>query len=212
MAKPNPLIIFANKGSQSNFIARFFKNAREWAEGRLPFIRLALLLFFAYIWFRHQNDWLYNSIFKGLNLGIHELGHFLFQPFGKFLFVAGGTIAQCGAPIIGMAMFARQRDYFGIAVAFGWLSTNFYDVATYSADARMRELPLVSPFGMEAQHDWTYLLGELNLLARDQAVGIFFRRLGWGSMLICLLFGAWLVFHMFRTMSTDKIGEYVEGE
>ncbi len=205
-------IQLAGKESRPNFIVRFFRNAREWAEGRFPFLRLALLIFFAYIWVRHQNDWLYSSIFKGLNLGIHELGHFLFQPFGKFLYVAGGTIAQCGAPIIGMFIFLRQKDYFGIAVAFGWLSTNFYDVGTYAADARLRELPLVSPFGMEAQHDWTYLLTEMNLYTKDQAVGLFFRRLGWMSMLICLVFGMWLLFQMFKTLDFHKVGEYVEGE
>jgi len=203
-------IVLSDKGDSTNFISRFFQNAREWAEGRLPFIRLALWLFFLYVGWNHFDEWHYQSIFKGLNLGIHELGHFVFQPFGQFIYVAGGTIMQTLVPIISIFMFYHQKDYFAISISFGWLATNFYDIGPYAADARLRELPLVSPFGMEAQHDWTYLLSRMNLLEKDQAVGFFFRRLGLISMTICLLFGAWLIFHMFRTMSLRKIGEYSE--
>ena len=33
-------------------------------------------------------------------------------------------------------MFWKQRDLFAIAVAFAWLGTNLFEVATYAADAR----------------------------------------------------------------------------
>ena len=37
----------------------------------------------------------------------------------------------------------------------------------YVKDARAQELPLVGG----GEHDWAYLLGELNVLPRDQAIG-----------------------------------------
>ncbi|RKZ34872.1 hypothetical protein DRQ33_01175, partial [bacterium] len=85
---------------------------REWSRGRNPIFRIILLLFFLYIGIRHLADPMFNSIFKSLNLGIHELGHIVFGPFGEFLSIAGGTILQCLMPVISMLMFYNQRDYF----------------------------------------------------------------------------------------------------
>ena len=42
-----------------------------------------------------------------------------------------------------------------------------WNVSVYVKDARALELPLVGG----GEHDWAYLLGELNLLPRDQAIG-----------------------------------------
>ena len=205
MEKSNPRIRLARENPSKGPFLKFVSNAGKWADNRFPFIRLALLLFFLYILLRHQNDWYYNSIFKGFNLGIHELGHFILKPFGQFIYIAGGTIAQCSAPLIAIFIFYKQSDYFGIAVCFGWLATNLYDVATYVHDARLRELPLVSPFGMEAQHDWAYLLGRLGLLEHDQFIAIKIRLLALISMIICLCFGGWLVYRMIKTI---RIGNY----
>jgi hypothetical protein len=114
----------------------------------------------AYIWLRHIQDNQFQSIFKGLNLGLHELGHFIFAPFGEFMHVAGGSIFQCLVPIIAMIMFRAQKDFFAIAIAFGWLSTNLYEVATYAGDAQAQQLNLVSPTagGGDIIHDWNWLL------------------------------------------------------
>ncbi|MCK5832154.1 hypothetical protein KAH81_00630 [bacterium] len=155
---------------------------------------------------------MFNSIFKGLNLGIHELGHYLFLPFGHFLHMAGGTITQLAAPIVSVFLFYRQRDYFAIAVCFGWLSTNFYDIGVYVADARAQELPLVTPFGGEAMHDWFYLLNKLNLLSWDIGLGKLNRFLGSVSMLICLIYGGWLVYWMIKTFRVEKISKWDPGE
>ncbi|HHS50378.1 MAG TPA: hypothetical protein ENN07_04605 [candidate division Zixibacteria bacterium] len=186
----------------------FFEDSREWAEGRLPVFRGLLLLFFLIIGIRHLADPMFNSIFKGLNLGIHELGHFLFLPFGHFMHMVGGTITQLAVPVISMLMFYRQKDYFAIAVSFGWLSTNFYDIAVYVADARALALPLVSPFGTEVIHDWNYLLGKLNMLSWDKGLGRFSRFLGLVSMLLCLVYGGWLVYWMFRTYRIEKLSDF----
>ena len=177
----------------------FFTDAREWCAGRVPYARALLLMYFLYIGVRHIASTGYNSLFKVLNLGIHELGHFAFAFCGEFLHIAGGTILQCLVPIISMFMFYRQRDFFAIAIAFGWLSTNLLDVATYMADARDMMLPLVSPFGGEdIVHDWNYLLSALGLLEWDMRLAFLVRIAAVVSILICLIFGAWLIGNMVQ--------------
>jgi hypothetical protein len=166
---------------------------KRWWHWRLPF-----LLFFAYILVRHLASPDYQSIFKGLNLGIHELGHMVFGLLGEFIGVAGGTLLQCLVPIGSVFMFLRQRDFFAIAVCFGWLSTNLFDVATYAGDARAMELPLVSPGVGDVIHDWNYLLGHPGLLQADQAIAFLFRVGAVLSMAICLVAGGWLLWRMYR--------------
>jgi hypothetical protein len=177
----------------------FFCEASEWAEGKFALLRLLLWLFLLYILLRHLGDPMYQSIFKPLNLGIHELGHIIFSPLGQFLMIAGGTIAQCLVPFISFFMFLKQRDFFAITVSFCWMGTNLFSVAGYMADARKMELPLVTPFrGEEIIHDWNYLLGKLGLLNSDNALGGFVRVLAILNMVIGLAFGAWLLLKMFK--------------
>jgi hypothetical protein len=146
----------------------------------------------------------FQDVFKGLNLGIHEFGHMVFGPLGEFMAIAGGTILQCAAPVAGMGIFYRQRDFFAIAIAFGWLGTNFFDVAVYARDARAQILPLVSPGGGEVIHDWAYLLERLGVLQHDAVVASGFRAAGTISLLICLVFGGWLVGKMMRSAAPHK--------
>lgn len=167
------------------------------AVGKLWWPRLPLLVWMAWIWFHHATAPDYQPLLKGLNLGIHELGHMVFSPLGQFLTIAGGSILQCLVPVVGMAMFARQRDPFAILFAFGWLATNFFDVATYAADARAMELPLVSPFaGDEIIHDWNWLLEDLGWLAHDQTIAGLFRFAGHLCFALCLSGGGWTLWRM----------------
>ncbi|MBN2541438.1 hypothetical protein JXI42_01075 [bacterium] len=176
----------------------FLSDARSWVKGRLPYIRLLLWVYLLYAGIRHISNPLYGSWFDPLNLGIHELGHFVFMPFGKFLEIAGGSILQCLVPIISIFMFYKQKDYFAISVSFGWFSTNLFDVATYIGDARDMELPLVSPFGVEhVIHDWNYLLRKMGIITLDDTIATLVRILGAASMLLCLALGGWLIWLMF---------------
>jgi hypothetical protein len=179
--------------------SRFIEDARRWCAGRLWFIRLPLLLLLAYAWIRHLSEPQYQSIFKGLNLGIHELGHYVFQPFGDIPSVLGGSILQCLVPIVAMGMFLRQRDYFAISVAFGWLAVNFFEVATYVADAVDKRLPLVTPGGGEPIHDWNYILGSWGWLRHAETVASLHRLCGNLCMVICLVFGSWLTWKMLQS-------------
>jgi len=177
----------------------FFHEASVWAEDKFAPLRLILWLVLLYVLLRHLGDPMYQSIFKPLNLGIHELGHLIFSPLGQFLAVAGGTIAQCLVPLISFFMFYRQRDFFAITVSFCWMGTNLFSVAVYMADARKMVLPLVTPFGgEEIIHDWNYLLGKLGLLHSDTVLGELVRLSAILNMVIGLIFGAWLILKMFK--------------
>jgi hypothetical protein len=181
-------------------------DAIEWCKGKNWLLRLPLLLFFIYVLVRHLSDPMYTSVIGPLNLGIHEIGHFIFAFLGQFLGVAGGTILQLSVPVFAVFNFYRQRDFFAIALSFGWLSTNFFNVATYAADARRLELPLVSPFGggEGVVHDWEYLLSTMNLLNYDTFIAGIFKALGIISMLVCFAAGSWLLYRMILSRFSAK--------
>jgi hypothetical protein len=181
---------------------------RAWCKGRSWFIRLPVWLYLAYVgWLQYQDPENYASLFSGINLGIHEGGHLLFRPFGiDVLHVAGGTIAQLGAPIISMVILWQQRDYFGLTFCLGWLSTNLIGVGVYMADARALELPLVSAEGGGGPtiHDWNWLFGYFGLLNDDVAIGLATRGLGSAVMILALLTGAWIMWEMHRAGGAGK--------
>lgn len=195
--KKQPLLV--------KLLQALFTQARQWCQGRFWQLRLLLLFFFLDSLVRHLRDPLYQSIFKGLDLGLHELGHFLFEPFGQFLQVAGGSIFQCLVPLIAMIMFYRQKDFYAIAIAFGWLGENFFDVGVYITDAREQKLPLVSPIkGDEIIHDWNYILSTLHMERYDYTLGSIVSGLGIVCYLICLSFGGWLLWNMITTKSARE--------
>ena len=184
-----------------NLFIYFREQAIEWCRGRNWWWRLPLLLWLGYVLVRHLADPLYSSILGGLNLGIHELGHLVFSFLGETLTVAGGTLLQLLIPVFGIFNFYRQRDFFSIALCFGWLSTNLFSVATYAADARRLELPLVTPFGgEEVIHDWEFLLSKWNILEYDTLIAQAFRATAVFSMILCFSLGGWLLW----TMATQR--------
>lgn len=172
---------------------------RKWCRGRWWLPRLALLVWFAYMWVNMMRDPDYSVVFDALNLGIHELGHYLWMPFGEFMMFLGGSMTQCLAPLVSVLVFYRQRDYFAMAFCFGWLSTSCYSLASYIGDARAQVLPLVTPGGREPMHDWFYLLGKLGLLKQDLALATITRGIGFLSMSLFLTVGGYQVWLMFRS-------------
>ncbi len=178
----------------------FFEDAESSSDGKMPWPRLIFFPIFLYMWIMHLRVETFRTpLLWGLDLGIHELGHFLFSPFGEFVMFLGGSLFQCLVPIIAMVMFYRQKDFFAIGVAFAWLSDNFFEVATYVADARVMELPLVSPFGMEVQHDWNWLLYEMDILHKELALAALIRYMASLSMFIGIVFSGWIVYLMIKS-------------
>jgi hypothetical protein len=115
------------------------------------------------------------SLIDGVNLAIHETGHLVFGPFGEFIGFAGGTIMQLLFPAVFIGYFLRRGDRHSASVALWWVGQNCGNVATYIADARAQELPLVGG----GEHDWFYLLSATGLLERDLRIAHAVRLIGW---------------------------------
>ncbi len=162
-----------------------------------------MLAYVAYAGWRHYSDPEYGSIFSGITLAIHELGHVIFGPFGEWLGIAGGSITQLAAPLAVALIMLRQRDYFGVAVGGGWLSISLSNLAVYIADARAEDLPLYSLGGGDVIHDWNYLLGSLHLLPKDAAIAGGVRFAALVFLVLSVFLGAWLCRVMARSPKAE---------
>lgn len=116
---------------------------------------------------RGKYTWIDNA-----DLVIHEAGHFFFMFFGKFIYIAGGTLMQIILPSFIAWYFFRNIYRTGMQVSLLWLGQNFINISVYAADARTQKLPLLG--GNKVYHDWHYLLGELHILHLDSEAGYFF--------------------------------------
>lgn len=159
--------------------------------------RAPLLIWFVSLFFRLLLNPDAQSIFNGLNLGVHETGHLLFRFCGQFLCIAGGTIFQLFVPVYGMWNFYKQKDFFAICLCFGWFSTNLFNVSVYMNDAISKQLHLVSPFGSEGIiHDWNYLFSSMGLLNYCHIIAGFVWFFAALSMLFCIYSGSWILWQM----------------
>lgn len=127
------------------------------------------------------------SLLDGVDLAIHETGHLVFGPFGEFLGMAGGTLFQLIVPAVFVAYFVRRQEQHSASVALWWVSQSFGNVATYAADARAQELPLVGG----GEHDWFYLLSATGRLEQDLAIARTIRVFGWLTLFGATAWGAW---------------------
>ena len=164
-------------------------------------LRAALLLLLALWWLRllfvpYQGEALAGSILHLIHLPFHEAGHFVFQPFGEFLHILGGTLGQLLVPGIVAGAFLRAGDPFGASVGAWWLGQSFMDCAPYINDARERTLMLLSgETGQEdwEGHDWYQILSRSHALAYDHALARLAWILGVSLMLAALAWGAYAV-------------------
>jgi len=165
---------------------------------RAPLIPVLLWILSGYL-----GDPQHASIFEGVNLAFHEMGHAAFFWLGdRLLTVAGGTIFQLGIPVAaGAYLLFKQHDPFGTAVCVFWLGTALFAAGVYAADARAQALPLVSPFGPVDvdSHDWTVMLMRFELLSRDQAIGAGLRRAGTVAMVGSIATATWVLTVMARS-------------
>lgn len=115
-----------------------------------------------------------------INFPIHEIGHVLFGYFGKFFYVAGGSIFQIVAPILFCCYFFIHEKKFSGALTLFWVGNNFFDVAVYANDAIFMELPLWSFSGTEGRtiHDWNYLLTQTSMIPHTHLIAGIIRAIG----------------------------------
>lgn len=136
-------------------------------------------------------------LMDGVFVPIHEGGHLLFRMFGEFLSVAGGTLLQLGVPYALATYFLFQRQAQGVAFCLFFLFEQFLPIATYMADARALDLPLLTiGDGDYVIHDWNYLFSKLGILQRDIQIAATVRFMGWVGMLAVF---AWLIWRGTRS-------------
>ena len=171
-------------------------------EGRVWYYRAPLLLFLIWIYQGYPGDPLHTSIFDGISLGFHEMGHAVFMFTGnRLLTVAGGTLFELGIPFVcALYLLFKQRDPFGALVCLFWMGTAFWHTAAYAGDARAQALPLVSPFGpVDVDgHDWTYMLMRFGRLSKDAEIARDFRTIARILMIGSMLAGGWVLWFMAR--------------
>lgn len=138
------------------------------------------------------------ALMDAVDLAIHETGHLVFGPFGEAIGFAGGTLIQLIMPLLFVGYFWRRGDRWAASVVLVWVAQNLGNIATYAADARAQELPLVGG----GEHDWAYLLGRAGWLSHDQGIAHGIRVAG-----VLLLFAA--TFLGFTTAS--RVPELADG-
>jgi hypothetical protein len=135
----------------------------------------------------------YNAHGAGLfidaaNLVVHEGGHNLFGWFGPTLGLWGGTLLQWLVPFLLAAYFFTERETTGFVFSLFFFFENWLYTATYMADARAQDLPLVTTGDPEfAEHDWHAIFSSLGVLNSDTKIAAVVRLLGWCGMIACVL-------------------------
>src|SRR5580698_486272 len=122
------------------------------------------------------------------NLVVHEGGHNLFGWFGPTLGLWGGTLLQWLVPFLLAAYFFTERETTGFVFSLFFFFENWLYTATYMADARAQDLPLVTTGDPEfAEHDWHAIFSSLGVLNSDTKIAAVVRLLGWCGMIACVL-------------------------
>src|SRR3984885_9016892 len=132
------------------------------------------------------------------NLVVHEGGHNLFSWFGHTLMLWGGTLLQWLVPFLLALYFFTERQTAGFVFCLFFFFENWLYTATYMADARAQELPLVTtgdPYFVE--HDFFAIFSSLGVLDHDTQIAMIVRLLGWCGMISVTV---WLA---LRARATD---------
>ncbi len=136
------------------------------------------------------------SFLHGPLLVFHEAGHVLLRPFGEWLTVFGGTLAQLLMPVLALLALLRRGDAFGASFGLWLAGVSLMDVAAYVYDAQSPQLPLLGGDVGGESHDWIYLLSGFGLLQRSQALGLLVHALGAMVVLLALAWGGALLLRL----------------
>jgi hypothetical protein len=128
------------------------------------------------------------------NLVFHEAGHVIVGLLSDRLAVYGGTLGQLFFPVAAAWQFLRRRHTVGFALAAGWACESLLNVATYMADARAMQLPLIGGLDPAAHHDWREIFARWDMLHLDTAWAGLNRVIAWlGGVALCFwLMRRWL--------------------
>lgn len=131
-------------------------------------------------------------LMDGVFVPIHEGGHLLFRSAGEFISVAGGTFLQLFVPFALAVYFFFRRQAQGVAFCLFFFFEQLLPIATYMADARAQDLPLLTVGDAEyVLHDWNYLFGKLGVLEHDTQIASAVRMIGWLGMIGIVIWLIW---------------------
>jgi hypothetical protein len=130
----------------------------------------------------------------------HEFGHLAFHPFGEFMTLAGGSLAQWLMPLGFLALFSfRNRDNFAASLMLWWMGTQFIDLAPYAWDAFDPQHVLLSGrTGNDGGHDYIDMLGDLGLLKQARGVARAMHAFGLLVMLAAWAWGGFILWKQFQ--------------
>lgn len=165
------------------------------AEPWAPMPRVALIawtVFYLFFFYELISNGAFPGLMDGVFVPIHEGGHLLFRLGGEFIMVAGGTFLQLFAPFALAVYFGFQRQVQGVAFCLFFMFDQFLPTATYMADARAQDLPLLTVGDAEyVIHDWNYMFGKLGVLDHDIQIATAFRAAGWLGMIGAVVWLVW---------------------
>lgn len=178
---------------------------------------IAYAFFFVWGWRLYAMDIgdadIMNSFMHLIVLPVHEAGHMLFIPFGRFMSVLGGSLLQVLLPLILMASFmfgfgGSRRDNFAASLMLWWAAVAIINVAPYIWDAFDPKMMLLGgKTGAESDgHDWQNILGDLGLIKRAHLIAGIAHKLGLAVMLLAWAWGAALLYLQFRNRDSAIIG------
>ena len=179
---------------------------------------IAYVFFFIWGWRLYAMDVgdadIMDSFMHAIVLPIHEAGHVLFMPFGRFMTVLGGSLFQVLLPLVLMASFifgfgGSQRDNFAASLMLWWAAVSIIDVAPYIWDAYDPKMLLLGgKTGAESDgHDWQNILGDLGLIRRAHLLAGIAHALGLLVMMAAYAWGAMLLYLQFGNRDGDTIEE-----
>jgi hypothetical protein len=138
------------------------------------------------------------------NLVVHEGGHNLFGWFGPTLCLWGGTLLQWLVPFLLAVYFFTQRQTTGFVFCLFFFFENWLYTATYMADARVQELPLVTTGDPDfVEHDFYAIFSSLGVLNHDTQIAAVVRLLGWCGMVAVVM---WLASRTIAGQERCKSG------
>jgi len=173
---------------------------RPWKPVSRPALAAWLVFYFWFMVyaFRAHGGFLF---IDSANLVVHEGGHNLFSWFGPTLCLWGGTLLQWLVPFLLAAYFFSERQATSFVFCLFFFFENWLYTATYMADARAMELPLVTTGDPEfAKHDFNTIFSSLGVLEHDTQIAAVVRTLGWCGMIACV---AWLALRL-RAKNVEK--------
>jgi hypothetical protein len=150
----------------------------------------------------HTNE-IGRSFMHVINLTFHEAGHIIFRPFGEFLTVLGGSLAQLLMPaIVIVALVWKNRDNFGASIGLWWLGQSLKDLVPYINDARDLQLQLLTGHSQSVPetHDWANILIDLHLIMHEKGIARGADVIGNLIMVAALAWGAYVLTRQYRNL------------